>query len=71
MFTPNRRFHRAYDRLFRKDPVGANIFLLLAEMANEHGEIRLQAPSPEIEIQRLLDVRFDDPRVYQLAGLKK
>jgi hypothetical protein len=71
MFTPNRRFRRAYDRLFRKDPVGANIFFMLAELANEHGEIRLVAPSPEIEIQRLLEARFDDPRVYQLEGLKK
>lgn len=71
MFTPNRRFRRTYDRLFRKDPVGANIFLMLAELANENGEIRLEAPSPEIEIQRLLEARFDDPRVYQLEWLKK
>jgi hypothetical protein len=71
MFTPNRRFRRAYNRLFRKNPVGANIFFMLAELANEHGEIRLEAPSPEIEIQRLLAARFDDPRVHQMEGLKK
>jgi hypothetical protein len=71
MFTPNRRFRRNYDSLFKKDPVGANIFLMLAELANENGEIRLEAPSPEIEIQRLMKARFDDPRVYQLEGLKK
>jgi hypothetical protein len=71
MFTPNRRFRRNYDRLFKKNPVGANIFLLLAELGNEHGEIRLEAPSLEIEIQRLLEARFDDPSVYQLEGLKQ
>ena len=70
-FTPGRKFKRHYDRLFRKDPLGANVFLLLAELANEHGEIRLEAPSPEIEIQRLLEARFDNPRAYQLEGLKK
>lgn len=71
MFTSNRRFRRAYERLFRNDPVGANIFLMLAGLVNEHGEIRLEASSPEIEIQRLLEARFDDPREYQLEGLKK
>jgi hypothetical protein len=34
MFTPNRRFRRDYDNLFRKDPLTANTFLLLAELAD-------------------------------------
>ena len=51
--------------------MGANILLLLVELVNEQGEIRFEAPSPEIEIQRLLEARFDDPREYQLEGLKK
>ena len=67
-FSPTRRFRRDYDRLFRKNPLGANIFLLLAELANERGEARLETPFPEVEIQRLMAARFDDPRAYQLPG---
>lgn len=67
-FKSNRKFHRDYDRLFRKDPMGANIFLLLVEVANERGEIRFEVPFLEIEIQRLMARRFEDPRAYQLGG---
>lgn len=66
-FSPNRRFRRDYDRLFRKDPLGANVFLLMAELAGERGEVDL-GPVPEIEIQRLMLSRFKDPRAYQLKG---
>jgi hypothetical protein len=37
----------------------------------EHGEIRLEPPFPEIEIQNLLEALFDDPRGYQFEGLKE
>lgn len=67
LFTPSRRFRSDYDRLFRKDPVAANIFLLMAELANERGEVRL-GPVPEVEIQKLMAARFDDCRAYQLPG---
>ena len=70
-FTPSRHFRREYDRLFKKDPAAANVFLLLAELANERGEVRLDTPFPETEIQRLLGARFDDPRAYQLPGEPK
>ncbi len=63
----NRRFKRDYDRLFRKDPVAANVFLLLRELADAKGEVAL-GPCPEAEIQQLMAARFTDPRAYQLPG---
>jgi hypothetical protein len=66
-FTPNRRFRRDYDRLFKKDPAAANLLLLMAELANERGEVRLY-PFPEVELQKLMTARFDDPRAYHLPG---
>lgn len=67
-FTSSRRFRRDYDRLFRKDPAAANVFLLMAELADERGEVRFDNPDPALEIQRLLAARFDDCRAYQLQG---
>lgn len=66
-FTPGRKFKRHYDRLFRKDPAAANVFLLLAELADEKGQVRM-GPCPEAEIQQLMAARFDDCRAYQLPG---
>lgn len=67
-FTPTRRFRRAYDKIFKKDPAAANVFLLLAELADEHGQIILEGPCPEQEIAKLMVVRFGDPRAYSLPG---
>jgi len=64
----NRKFKRKYNRLFKQDPEAANVFLLLAELANENGEVKFQTAFPELEIQRLMAVRFDDPKAYQLKG---
>jgi len=64
----NRKFKRDYDRIFRKDPAAANVFLLLAELADEKGQIKLETPFPEAEIQRLMAARFNDPKAYQLPG---
>lgn len=66
--TLSRRFKRDYDRLFREDPLGANMLLLLAEMANERGEIRFNTPDPVDEIYPLMKARFEDLRAYQLPG---
>jgi hypothetical protein len=66
-FTPNRKFRRDYSHLFKKDPAAANVMLLLAELADEKGQVRL-GPCPEAEIQQLMTVRFEDPRAYQLPG---
>jgi len=66
-FHPNRAFRRDYDRLFRKDPLAANALLLMAELADEHGQVRL-GPCPERDLRDLLMTRFDDCRAYQLSG---
>ena len=71
MFRPNRKFRRRYDLLFRRDPLGANMYLLLCELANERGEVRLDGLLPEIELQRLMSARLTDPRAYQLTGKPK
>jgi hypothetical protein len=66
-FIPNRKFKRDYDRIFKKDPVAANVFLLMCELADEKGQVTFSVPS-EAEIQHLLMARFDDLRAYQLPG---
>jgi len=66
-FIPNRRFRRDYDRVFKKDPAAANLLLLMAEIANERGKVHLGA-FPEVEIQKLMTARFNDPRAYHLPG---
>ena len=68
--NPSRKIRRAYDRLFRRDPATANVFLLLAELADKKGQVRL-GPYPETEIADLMAARFDNPRAYQLPGEPK
>jgi hypothetical protein len=63
----NRNFRRDYDRIFKKDPAAANVFLLLAELANEDGAVRFTA-RPELELQKLMSARFTDPKAYHLPG---
>jgi len=67
MFKPSRRFRRDYDRLFRRDPLAANVFLLLSELADERGRVHFDG-QPEAEIAVILAARFEDPRAYQLTG---
>jgi hypothetical protein len=67
---PTRKVRRDYNRLFLKDPLAANVFLLLAELADERGRVHL-GPCPEVEIQRLMVARFDNPRAYQMGGPKR
>lgn len=62
MFKPNRKFKREYNRIFRKDPTAANVFLLLAELADQKGQIT----TDEQEMAVLMAQRFDDPRRYSL-----
>lgn len=61
-FTPNRKFRRKYDQIFRKDPMAANTFFLLCEMANKKGQVET---SPE-ELAELMAARFEDLEAYQL-----
>lgn len=61
-FQPNRQFRRKYDRLFKKDPGAANLFLLLAELADEKGQVQ----TDENELAELMAARFDNPKENQL-----
>jgi hypothetical protein len=68
-FKPNRKFKKEYDKIFKRDPLAANTFLLLCELANEKGQVRLAGASEgEVgeEVQKLLIARFNDPKEYAL-----
>jgi hypothetical protein len=61
-FVPNREFKRKYKQLFKKDPLAANTFLLLCELADERGQVKTN----EEELAELMAIRFNDPREYAL-----
>ena len=61
-FKPNRRFKKKYNRLFKKDPLAANTFLLLCELADEKGQV---STNPQ-ELADLIAARFEDPEEYAL-----
>ena len=61
-FKPNRYFRRDYDRLFSKNPAGANMLLLLCELADDKGQVI----TDETELAQLFSARFEDPRAYSL-----
>ena len=63
-FKSNGKFKRKYERLFFQNPLGANMFLLIAELANDKGRVK----TSEEEIAVLFNARFDDPKAYQLPG---
>ena len=65
-FKANKMFRKEYDRLFKKDPIGANLFLLLAELADKKGQI----VTDEKELAELMAVRFRDPSQHALGGMK-
>ena len=61
-FKPNRRFKKEYDKLFQVDPMTANLFLLMCELADEKGQVQVI----EEELAALMNVRFNDPKEYAL-----
>ena len=61
-FKPNRKFKKDYDRLFKKDPMGANMFRLSCETADDKGRVGTN----EAEIAELMAFRFNDPEEYAL-----
>lgn len=62
-FRPNRRFRREYKKLFERDPLTANTFLLLCELADEKGQVFVAGPG---ELAKLMAARFEDPKEWQL-----
>jgi len=60
-FQPNRKFKRDYDRLFKKDPMGANMFLLICEIADDKGQVATNERDKELAtIQGLRESEFDE-----------
>ena len=62
LFSPNKKFRRQYNRLFCEDPLRANTFLLLCELADDNGQVETSAE----EIATFMAARFEDPEAYQL-----
>jgi len=62
MKVNNKQFKRKYNRIFRKDPAAANLFLLITELADQRGQVK----TDENELADLMAVRFADPRGYSL-----
>lgn len=68
-FKPNRKFKKDYNKLFKKDPLAANTFLLMCELADQKGQIKILGTTKEEiaeEIQKLLIARFEDLEAYAL-----
>jgi len=58
----NNKFRKQYEKIFRKDPAAANLFLLLTELADKNGQIKTD---PE-ELSELMAARFENPEAYAL-----
>lgn len=63
-FRPSSKFKQQYKTLFRENPEGANLFLLLAELSEDQGQIE----TTEAELAALMAIRFDNPMKYALEG---
>ena len=61
-FKPNSTFKKDYDKIFKTDPEAANLYLLICELADENGQVRID----EEELAELMAVRFEDPGKYAL-----
>jgi hypothetical protein len=65
---PNRKFRRRYYSIFKKDPLSANLFLLLSELAGPDGKVVMPTDPRKLEeeLQELISIRFENPFGYQL-----
>jgi len=63
-FKPSHEFKREYDRLFRKNPLAANLFLLLTELADDRGRVQ----ASDKELADLMAARFNSPDEYAFGG---
>lgn len=64
----NKAFKKEYDKIFNHDPLAANIFLMLVDMADEKGEIYFEGSEDQMndQINILVNGRFNDVFEYQL-----
>jgi hypothetical protein len=67
-FETNTKFRKRYRNLFKKDPLSANLFLLLCELAGPEGKVTLpeEPGAMDQELQALFAARFGDPEGWQL-----
>jgi len=67
-YNSNKAFKKDYDKLFKEDPITANLLLLFIDIADDNGQFEL--PNNVIErdtmLTNLLNARFEDPEQYQL-----
>jgi len=61
-FKPNIQFQQKYDKIFQWSPEAANLFLLVCEVADKNGQVKIT----EEELAKLLAARFEDPTEYAL-----
>lgn len=66
MFIPNSKFKKEYNRLFKGDPLSANMFLLFCEMADGKGQFK----TTDAEIESLLLARFNDINEHAFRNKK-
>jgi len=67
-FQPNRAFKKDYDKLFKEDPLQANMLLLMCEIADEKGTVFHNHTKEEVidELMDLMKARFNDVEEYAL-----
>jgi len=61
-FKPNIQFQQKYDKIFQWSPEAAKLFLLVCEVADKNGQVKIT----EEELAKLLAARFEDPTEYAL-----
>ncbi len=68
MVIYNKKFKKDYKKIFKKDPLAANMMLLFLDLSDENGQFCLEGDEQEQaeQISQLMDARFDDPTGYQL-----
>ena len=65
--TQSTEFHERMNKLFKEDPLQANMLLLICELANEKGQVIFPKNLDYAEeIGKLMEIRFTDVKEYAL-----
>jgi len=64
----NKNFKKDYDKIFKEDPIAANMLLLLFDLADRKGNVEIEGTEEEsaVVLSELMNARFEDPEAYQL-----
>jgi hypothetical protein len=68
-WKPSKRFRKQYARIFKENPVAANMLLLMAELADQKsGQAYFDGDEEAMtrELRDLMVIRFEDVRAWQL-----